>query len=166
MKLSIGAGKKLMAVVVISVMAATLFCGCGPSNKEIAEGEAEKAKIAELKRILQLQSEKRISSGEGVPPKVYDPGYWIVNCRPSPEILGTAILLVGKSKHICGNTTMGHKIVAWRKWYCDGSEYFERCVLSKWVDDQPTFGEILTYTFQEGPRYTDITYTIRPYMLK
>jgi hypothetical protein len=169
----IGVGKKFMAVVAISVTAATLLCSCGPSKKEIAEREArrdaEKAKIAELRRALRLQSQERISSGERVPPKVKDPGYWIVDCV-SPELPEDAVAVVGTgfgaSKHICGNTTGGKEIVAWRKWYCDGSEHFERCVLSRWVDGQPTFGEILTYTLQEGMPGKNITFTFSPYKLK
>ena len=152
-------------VLIVSVT--TFLPSCGPTLEEIRSREQAREKEQETLRnrqeSLKKKYEERINAGELGPPKVEDLGYSVVTCiypRPPEDYC-----YITNDKftwgYICGNTPQGKEIIAWRKWYCKGED--ASCVLSRWKNGQPTFGEVVKTTttimitrdigFKIGPIY-------------
>ena len=127
---------------------ATFLPGCGPSASEMARREAWQSEFSRRQDQLRTHAQQRIAAGESIPEKVQDPGYEIQECvaiigMPTPKegVPDNVVSLTPSlgTSFVCGNTKAGQRIVAWRKWYCDGSKHKKTCVLGTWKNGEPTF---------------------------
>lgn len=116
---------------------------------------ADPPTLDQRRATLQAAVEARFAAGEKAPSHESDPGYPIMQCEginPVPTVLapdnyqGLAgeidamlTIMAGSSRIICGNSTEGARIVAYREWYC--GEKRTACALSSWVDGRPTFSQ-------------------------
>ena len=153
---------KPFGLIVVSVMLSVMIAGCGPTKQEIAAREAaRKAKeqeILQIKAKLRKSAQLREASGERIPPRVEDPGYKVRECIVKPKLpQGIGFISSGCGSSVCGNTTAGSKIVAWRKWYCEGADLtqsqYERCVLAEWKGGEPTFWSVWRYNCSSAIKF-------------
>ena len=143
---------RLNGILIILALLSVILTGCGPSKKEIAAREASRQEILRLKTQLRNSAQmRRASADNAVPPRVYDPGYEVRMCEiPAiPQKIGFMVF-PGCGSCVCGNTAGGSKIVAYRKWYCEGAhltkDQYRRCVVSEWKFGEPAFGNIWAYS--------------------
>jgi hypothetical protein len=126
------------------LMLATIS-GCGTSPEEQAAQVAERRRIADqeaqrrAERVAALEgnAESRRKAGESPPESGNDPGHQIMRCQglsPVPFTLGAPIPAVGTV--ICGNSDLGQKVLAYRRWYCGTAN--NECIFARWVNGRPT----------------------------
>ena len=99
-----------------------------------------------------------------------DPGYPVAICVHPKELPeDTAFInfnpgFLGQVQYICGNKNAGKQIVAWRSWYCKGCRKESDCIAGKWVNGEPAFSEVLSYTFESG--FEGVSFLFKPYYKK
>jgi len=145
--------KKYSIVFLLLLIVLTVFVGCGPTKKQLAERQRlEEERVVrqmKLKEQAAARVARRIAAGEVQPNKPNDPGYEICCClqpKPGDDVVSMHIPRMshsGANNIICGNTKAGKEILKWRKWYCKGQP--ASCIYAEWKEGQPTFGETLQY---------------------
>jgi hypothetical protein len=167
--------KKIVGMIFAFIMLSLTIVGCGPSKKELAAQKAAEQRILQIKTQLRENAKSREASSERIPPRVEDPGYEVRECNVPklPQEVGF-ISTSGCGSSVCGNTSAGNEIVAWRKWYCEGinltTAQYRSCVLARWKDGEPTFGSIWSYSchsaiaFEGNP--TPLVVETYPYKLE
>lgn len=152
---------KLIILLSIVLPVSLLFIyDCSPGNRQIAQAESHanglEMKNSDEKAVLKKYAEQRIRAGDIAPPRVEDPGYPVADCiLPDnfPADKGFVSFdtgFLGKIQYTCFNKEAGKSIVAWRTWYCEGSENKEACIFGKWVNGEPTFKGLLIGTHETG----------------